>query len=293
MPGGGSRSRTKRRWRAAREDRGAAPSPVSATQRPAGGSISGAVLAGEIATRFATLDDCRIEVARTKQVTAGGRSSRTRWCCAGRSSPTAHAGTTSVVATAPVDIGSWTASRRPMQRWTFTAPRGGPVQVERTFSFRHASPRPNRAPRRERVEATSVSLTSGQVQIELAVAEDVVEAADRRPELARARTRAAGRRRARASRGGSTRRRAARSAVCGAFLSRLSSRGCVPRLDLGDLLADRDHRVAEAIELGLRLALGRLDHQRARRPGTTSSARGSRSPSGAWRRRRPRCRPAS
>ncbi|ENO95722.1 putative metal-dependent RNase [Thauera phenylacetica B4P] len=33
--------------------------------------------------------------------------------------------------------------------------------------------------------------------------------------------------------------------------------------DLGDLLADRDHRVAEAIELGLRLALGRLDHQRA------------------------------
>ena len=34
-------------------------------------------------------------------------------------------------------------------------------------------------------------------------------------------------------------------------------------LDLRDLGADRDHRVAEAIELGERLALGRLDHQRA------------------------------
>jgi hypothetical protein len=35
-------------------------------------------------------------------------------------------------------------------------------------------------------------------------------------------------------------------------------------LDLADLLADRDQRVAEAVELGLRLALGGLDHQRAR-----------------------------
>ena len=34
-------------------------------------------------------------------------------------------------------------------------------------------------------------------------------------------------------------------------------------LDLADLLANRDHRVAEAVELLLRLALGRLDHQRA------------------------------
>jgi hypothetical protein len=51
--------------------------------------------------------------------------------------------------------------------------------------------------------------------------------------------------------------------VCGAFLSGLSrgrSRRSRSRADLG---ADRDHRVAEAVELGARLALGRLDHQRA------------------------------
>src|SRR5687768_2141599 len=33
-------------------------------------------------------------------------------------------------------------------------------------------------------------------------------------------------------------------------------------LDLADLLPDRDHRVAEAVELLLRLALSRLDHER-------------------------------
>ena len=56
--------------------------------------------------------------------------------------------------------------------------------------------------------------------------------------------------------------------------------------DRFDLPTDRDHRVDEAIELGPVLGLGRLDHQRARRPGTTSWARGSRSRSGAWRHRR-------
>ncbi len=34
-------------------------------------------------------------------------------------------------------------------------------------------------------------------------------------------------------------------------------------LDLADLLANREHRVAETVELGLGLALGRLDHQGA------------------------------
>ena len=38
----------------------------------------------------------------------------------------------------------------------------------------------------------------------------------------------------------------------------------LPRLDRADLVADRDHRVAEAVELGEVLRLGRLDHQRAR-----------------------------
>ena len=51
-----------------------------------------------------------------------------------------------------------------------------------------------------------------------------------------------------------------------------------PLFDLADLVADRDHRVAEPVELFLRFALGRLDHERAGHRETTSSARGSRSP---------------
>ena len=39
---------------------------------------------------------------------------------------------------------------------------------------------------------------------------------------------------------------------------------CAAFLDRADLCADRDERVAEAVELRLRLALGRLDHERAR-----------------------------
>ena len=37
-----------------------------------------------------------------------------------------------------------------------------------------------------------------------------------------------------------------------------------PILDFSDLLADRDHRLAESIELLLRLAFRRLDHEGAR-----------------------------
>ena len=52
--------------------------------------------------------------------------------------------------------------------------------------------------------------------------------------------------------------------MCGAPRSGLSSTGHVARADLVDLAADRDHRVAERVDLGQALALGRLDHQRAR-----------------------------
>jgi hypothetical protein len=52
------------------------------------------------------------------------------------------------------------------------------------------------------------------------------------------------------------------AAVWGAFLSGLSSASAIP-ISMLDLLADGDQRVAEAVELGLRLALGRLDHHRA------------------------------
>ena len=60
-------------------------------------------------------------------------------------------------------------------------------------------------------------------------------------------------------------------------------------LDRPDLRADRDHRVAEAVELRLRTRSRSARSSACPAPGTTSSARGSRSPSAAWRCPRPRC----
>jgi hypothetical protein len=118
----------------------AAAADIGNAAPPAGGSISEAVLADQIATRFATLDDCRIEVARNKQVLPAGVVANTlvlRWTIF----PDGHAGMTSVVATAPTDDRVMDCVKAKMQRWSFAEPRGGPVQVERTFSFR-AMPEP-------------------------------------------------------------------------------------------------------------------------------------------------------
>ena len=58
------------------------------------------------------------------------------------------------------------------------------------------------------------------------------------------------------------------SAVCGAFLSGLFFRIGLAGADRFDLGPDGNHRVAETIELVLRFALRRLDHDRAgNRPG--------------------------
>ena len=62
--------------------------------------------------------------------------------------------------------------------------------------------------------------------------------------------------------GGSTRRWSLRQSVWGALTSTLSS-DRLPRLDRSDLVADRDQRITESIDLGQRFALGRFDHQRS------------------------------
>ena len=51
--------------------------------------------------------------------------------------------------------------------------------------------------------------------------------------------------------------------VCGALTSGLSSAGHSPASTLAISLADGDHRLAEPVQLGQVLRLGRLDHQRA------------------------------
>jgi hypothetical protein len=107
---------------------------------PSGGSISKEVLDDQIAARFASLDNCRIEVARNKQVLPAGvvaNSLVLRWTIF----PDGHTGMTSATATAPTDDRVTDCVKATMQRWTFAKPYGGPVQVERTFSFR-AIPEP-------------------------------------------------------------------------------------------------------------------------------------------------------
>jgi hypothetical protein len=112
-----------------------AAADIGLTAPPTGGSISKAVLEDQIATRFATLDDCRIEVARSRQVLPAGvvaSSLVLRWTIF----PDGHTGLASVVAAQPTDERVMDCVKATIQGWTFAEPRGGPVQVERTFAFR-------------------------------------------------------------------------------------------------------------------------------------------------------------
>jgi hypothetical protein len=92
-------------------------------------------LGREIDGYFAALDDCRMNVARAKQVLPAGVVADTlllRWTIL----PNGHTGMTTVVATSPTDGEVMDCVKAAMARWTFAAPRGGPVPVERTFAFR-------------------------------------------------------------------------------------------------------------------------------------------------------------
>jgi hypothetical protein len=112
-----------------------AAADIGTTAPRTGGSISKAVLDDQIATRFARLDDCRIEVARARQVLPAGvvaNSLVLRWTIF----PDGHTGLASVVAAEPTDERVMDCVKATMQGWTFAEPRGGPVQVERTFAFR-------------------------------------------------------------------------------------------------------------------------------------------------------------
>ena len=77
-----------------------------------------------------------------------------------------------------------------------------------------------------------------------------------------------------------------RRSCVGRVAGRCCSSSTDPSAIAIDLGPDRQHRVAEAIELAAIFALGRFDHQRARPPGNSSSERGTRSRSAVWRRRR-------
>ncbi|HMF44538.1 MAG TPA: hypothetical protein VKQ32_27880 [Polyangia bacterium] len=105
-----------------------APAP-----RPAG-FIDPQVLDREIAGHFADIAGCRIEVARVKQLKPAeivADKLLLRWIIA----PDGTTASTDVVAIQPVDLGIMDCAKRVMSQWTFTRPRGGPMTVERRFTF--------------------------------------------------------------------------------------------------------------------------------------------------------------
>jgi hypothetical protein len=114
-----------------------APAASVALAPPPPGVIDDERLAGEIATRFAPLAQCRIDVARGKQLRAEEVQAdrlTLRWTI----DSTGNATATQVVATTAVDADVLHCVKQQMSAWTFSRPTGGPLPVERVFSFRSA-----------------------------------------------------------------------------------------------------------------------------------------------------------
>lgn len=98
------------------------------------GVIDSQVLAREITAHFVDIAGCRVEVARAKQLKPAeivADKLLLRWII----EPDGSTGSTDVVAILPVDLGVMDCAKRVMSQWTFTRPRGGPMTVERRFTF--------------------------------------------------------------------------------------------------------------------------------------------------------------
>lgn len=111
------------------------PAAAKALAPPPPGVLADEVLAAEIETRFESLELCRIDVARDRQVLAGDVEAdrlTLRWTIDLAGGVTAA----EVVGTTAVDANVLDCVKRQMTGWTFSRPSGGPLPVERTFTFR-------------------------------------------------------------------------------------------------------------------------------------------------------------
>jgi hypothetical protein len=103
--------------------------------RPPEGIIDPARLERETASALETVENCRLDVARTKRVTLSKVTADRvilRWTI----DPSGYTSGTEVVAAAPMDLELMDCVKGAMSQWSFTKPRGGAVHVERLYSFR-------------------------------------------------------------------------------------------------------------------------------------------------------------
>jgi hypothetical protein len=111
------------------------PAAAKALAPPPPGVLAEEVLAAEIAPRFESLELCRIDVARDRQVMTGNVEAdrlTLRWTIDSTGRVTAA----EVVGTTAVDANVLDCVKRQMTGWTFSRPSGGPLPVERKFAFR-------------------------------------------------------------------------------------------------------------------------------------------------------------
>ena len=107
---------------------------IPAVKAPAAGTIDPAILAKEVGAHLAELGDCVIEAARREQIPPGGILADTL-TLRFRIEPAGHVTGVEVVATSPTDPSVLACVKSDMKDWTFTRPKGGPVPIERAFSF--------------------------------------------------------------------------------------------------------------------------------------------------------------
>ena len=128
-----------------RESQVAGPAAAALAPAPAG-VIDADELASEIAKRFEGLEGCRMDVARRRRVSLGDIEAdrlTLRWTITRTGQVTAA----EVVGTTAVDAAVLDCVKREMRAWAFSPPSGGPLPVERVFSFRPAQPPRGLGPR--------------------------------------------------------------------------------------------------------------------------------------------------
>jgi hypothetical protein len=125
------------------------PAATVALAPPPPGVIDGKRLESEIAAQLEPLEQCRIDVARAKQLRADAVAAdrlTLRWTI----ELTGKVHAPEVVGTTAVDADILGCVKHQMSGWTFSPPSGGPLPVERAFSFdqhRGARSAPPPAPR--------------------------------------------------------------------------------------------------------------------------------------------------